>query len=200
MLDNGWEEWDHGMTDIINDRSKIEKIDADLITEMWVNTDFMEIAWEYGARISQDRRTFLPKLMEGGTNIFVLVTASDISYAVTTYVKNKKFWRWTHEHKQKEKAAEAHCASPSRREASPRHPRQRKRVVLLGGTDKTRQLVPPGHRLKLNEVLRVFLPVHRLGLDNQGRERRRKHARLETRHHPRRRRATVVTRKKRNNK
>ena len=92
MRNDGWEEWDHGMTDIIKDRSEIEKIDADLLKEKWVTTDFMEFAWEYGARISQDRRTFLPKLMEGGTNIFVLTTSSDMSWAVTTFVKQQKYW------------------------------------------------------------------------------------------------------------
>ena len=99
MRATGWKLWAHGMEKYISSKKAIMKIDAKLIRKKWMNVEFMHWAFHIVSKISFDRRTLIPKLMEAGSNIMAMLTPSDVSWSATVLLNNDKYWGVCHDEK-----------------------------------------------------------------------------------------------------
>ena len=84
------------MEGIAIDADSISKINEDTVKSKWMgNTDFVEFAFFFGRTVSHTKKRILDELIKSDSNLFDLITASDIAWAVTCYVNNKKHWEKT---------------------------------------------------------------------------------------------------------
>ena len=97
MRATGWKLWQHGMEKYVASKSAIEKINGKLLRKKWMNVQFMEWAFHFATKISHDRRTLIPKLMEMGSNLMTMVTPSDVALSCTVSLNNDVYWGVCHD-------------------------------------------------------------------------------------------------------
>ena len=90
--------WNHGLSELIKSDEGIKSIDAQYIRDHLMNDEFCNFVYR-NANCSITRTDLIKELTREGSdaaaNLFRIIGASDISWAIMVYLNNEEFWAST---------------------------------------------------------------------------------------------------------